>query len=265
MLKNLRWVILQDSAVLMGLYNRNHFIFNNQRDVFDSPLFHDFQNKLLSHIKKNELVKDETIENCLPGVLKKMDETNDAIKNVHETIKTDRENANVDKRKGEASMNKIETKVDRLLNFVSYVGRYTEDNVVMGENTVMTEDTNGICPIGESDIQTEEQSNTITQSQSETQSNIIPYKLPESFPDVASILEHWDTYLDENERKYEFRWRKSFTRTENRRFSRIKKIVEAVKSNILEQGHEAVLPPMEIFYSHKKSLSILCDRLSTHT
>ena len=51
LLKNLRWVILQDSAVLMGCYNRNHFIFNNQRDVFDSPLFNDFQNKLLSHIK----------------------------------------------------------------------------------------------------------------------------------------------------------------------------------------------------------------------
>ena len=107
LLKNLRWVILQDSAVLMGVYKRNHFIFNNQSDMFDSTLFKDFQNKLLSHIKQHESV-NETIENCLPGVLKKMDETNEAIKKLHETIKRPKEDACVGKSKGEASIDKIE-------------------------------------------------------------------------------------------------------------------------------------------------------------
>ena len=88
LLINLRWVILQDSAVLTGLHKRNNFMFNDQRDVIDLTFFKDFQNKLLSHINQHESVKDETIENCLPGVLKKMDETNDAIKKFHETIKT---------------------------------------------------------------------------------------------------------------------------------------------------------------------------------
>ena len=40
------------------------------------------------------------------------------------------------------------------------------------------------------------------------------------------------------------------------------KIVEVVRSNILELGHEEVLPPMEQFYSHNKSLTVLCDRLT---
>ena len=267
LLKNLRWVLLQDSAMLMGCYNRNHFIFHNQRDVFDSPLFTDFQQKLLSHIKKHEVVKDETIENILPGVLKKMDKTNDAIKNINETMKKDREETRVDKNKGEDSMNKLETKVDRLLHFVSYVGRYSEDDVVIGETRVQAEDSNVICPTGESETQIVEQNNTIIQShsQSESESNPLPYKLPESFSDVASILDHWDTYINENELRYDFRWRKSFTRSENRRFSRIKKIVEVVKANILEQGHEAVLPPLEEFYAHKKSLRTLCDTLRGHT
>ena len=45
LLKNLRWVILQDAAVLKGKYNRHHFIFTNQRDVFESSLFLDFQRR----------------------------------------------------------------------------------------------------------------------------------------------------------------------------------------------------------------------------
>ena len=70
LLKNLRWVILQDSAVLIAVYKRNHFIFNHQSDVFDSIYFKDFQIKLQSHIKKHKSMKEETIKNGLPGVLK---------------------------------------------------------------------------------------------------------------------------------------------------------------------------------------------------
>ena len=58
LLKNLRWVILQDAAVLKEQYNRHHFIFTNQRDVFESTLFLDFQRKLLAHIEKTECVED---------------------------------------------------------------------------------------------------------------------------------------------------------------------------------------------------------------
>ena len=35
LLINLRWVILQDTVVLMGLHNHHHFIFHNQRNIFD--------------------------------------------------------------------------------------------------------------------------------------------------------------------------------------------------------------------------------------
>ena len=62
-------MILQDIVVVMAAHKRNHFIFNNQSDMFDSRLFKDFQSKLLSHIKKHESVKDETIDSYLPGVL----------------------------------------------------------------------------------------------------------------------------------------------------------------------------------------------------
>ena len=68
LLKNLRWVILQDTAVLMGIHNRHRFIFQNRRDDFESTLSTDFQAKFLAHIKTRNFLKDESIKNCLPGV-----------------------------------------------------------------------------------------------------------------------------------------------------------------------------------------------------
>ena len=61
------------------------------------------------------------------------------------------------------------------------------------------------------------------------------------FHNVASILEHWDAHIEQKERKFGFRWRKGFTRIENRRFSRIKRIVHVVKVKILDLGHDEVL------------------------
>ena len=81
------------------------------------------------------------------------------------------------------------------------------------------------------------------------------------FPNVDFILEHWDVHVEGKE-KNGLRWRKAFTRIENRRFSRIKRIVHVVKAKILELGHDEVLIPMENFYFHKKSVTVLCDWLT---
>ena len=43
------------------------------------------------------------------------------------------------------------------------------------------------------------------------------------------------------------------------------KIVAVVKSKIVELSHDEVLLPMEQLYSHKKSLTALCDRLTQMT
>ena len=86
------------------------FYLYTSENFFESPLFLDYQRKLLAHIKKIECVEDESIEKCLPGVLKKMDDTNEAIKQINDTLKKDREDAKITKTNGDATINTIEKK-----------------------------------------------------------------------------------------------------------------------------------------------------------
>jgi len=70
LMKNLRWVIIQDSAILLGKYKRKHFIFKKYKSIFESELFLDYQRKMLIHIDSN---KDQdslmaSVEGVLPGV-----------------------------------------------------------------------------------------------------------------------------------------------------------------------------------------------------
>ena len=54
LIKNLRWVILQDAAVMMAKGERNHYIFVKFKHVFDSPAFHDFSIKIMQHLNLKE-------------------------------------------------------------------------------------------------------------------------------------------------------------------------------------------------------------------
>ena len=60
LLKNLRWVILQDSAVLDIVYKRTHF-FNSMTNMFCSDLFKNFAAKISKHIKETDHVKEDTV------------------------------------------------------------------------------------------------------------------------------------------------------------------------------------------------------------
>ena len=95
--------------------------------------------------------------------------------------------------------------MNRLLNFVSYVGRYTEDNGITNQNTVDANDTSVVCATGDEEIFNEETNNTVAQSQQKSSSEFPNYVLPEIFPNVASILEHWDAHIEENKRRFGFR------------------------------------------------------------
>ena len=162
-----------------------------------------------------------------------MGDTNDAIKQITATLKNDREDADIAKTKGEATINNIENKVDRLLNFVTYIGRYTED-AVPDENTVGNNVTNIRGVTQEETINSGETNNSTAQCDPPVQEEspgIIPnYVLPATFLTVSSLLEHWDDHIEQKESRYGFRWRKQFTRIENKRFSRMKRIVNVVKS-----------------------------------
>ena len=50
------------------------------KEVFESDLFKYFTSKILLHIKETDSVNDDTIDTIPPGVLRKMDQTNNAMK-----------------------------------------------------------------------------------------------------------------------------------------------------------------------------------------
>lgn len=252
LLKNLRWVILQDSAVLIAVHRRKHFLFNHMKDVFDSDLFRDFTFKLLQHIKKTDEVKDNTIQHVLPGVLHKFDESKKVQIEVLKSIEEHQKNTSI-----ECIEKTVEVTVDRVVNkrfkhFASYLGKYNEhdfDESLDKQSPVQR--------VGNSPTRAP----VNTAAQNHLSPGIELYVLPSSFPTVESILVHWDECIAGMEQRYQHRWRSHWPISVKRRFSRIKNIVLLVKSKVIAAESNTVLEDIEQFYSRKHSIAALADML----
>ena len=74
MLRNMRWVILQDAAVMLNVDKRQHVLFE-VFSVFKMLLFDEFQIDLLHHMRLKDASETESteIDNILPGVRYRMD------------------------------------------------------------------------------------------------------------------------------------------------------------------------------------------------
>ena len=54
LLKTLRWVILQDIAVITFEYNRTHYIYKQLDKVFESDAFNNYADRIVDHLKLSE-------------------------------------------------------------------------------------------------------------------------------------------------------------------------------------------------------------------
>ena len=84
LLKSLRWVVLQDTAILLGENKRNHYIFRSQPEILASPVFLDFQTKMLAHISftsEND-PNSPCIDTVLPGTNNRLDTYNRNMENI---------------------------------------------------------------------------------------------------------------------------------------------------------------------------------------
>ena len=135
LMKNLRWVIIQDSAILLGKYKRKHFIFKKYKSIFESELFLDYQRKMLIHVTTNK-DKDSfiaSVEGVLPGVKQCLTDQTDAIEkqkvmltkidgdviDLKETIETNNSNDNL-----KSNLNEL------LTNLCNHIGEFgTKMNV----------------------------------------------------------------------------------------------------------------------------------------
>ena len=57
LLKNLRWIILQDAAVLIGVHNRKHSLYDSMSAIFQSKEFKSFTSLMMIHM--NHSTHDE--------------------------------------------------------------------------------------------------------------------------------------------------------------------------------------------------------------
>ena len=250
---NLRWVILQDAAVLMAK-GRKHFIYDHLSEVFGSDLFKDYQVKMMAHLdRQTHNAPDKAkLDTLLPGVNQRLDNNANATSDMHVDLKSDLKT--VIAQNEDMSMDKIE---DTVMNSV---------NSVFGKL--------GRCMAGFDDVEKSDEEylqQEIQQTRNppspspytNVQTGDVPYSVPSKFVSVVSILAHWDTDVEELERANSYKWRIHLTKGERKRFTRMKRVVMGFKAEV-KKGLDAdeVMAKFEAFYTlHKHSVAKLADVL----
>ena len=154
-LKNLRWVLLQDAAILIKVHGRSHCIFNIFEDIFQSELFNDYADKVLQYMDEANDPNDISIENVLPGVLHKFDEQQDSLNHIKDEIKELKDDITRENIKADVS----ENIKDELKLFSKHIGNvfasYGSDDNRNNSNldhAIVTQENNYELEMDENDI-----------------------------------------------------------------------------------------------------------------
>ena len=81
--------MLQYADVFRHLHNRNHFIFDHTRDVFESSSFIDYQTKMLIHLEISSTSDNNTacINSVLPGTVSRLFSIDRGVDTLSQTFK----------------------------------------------------------------------------------------------------------------------------------------------------------------------------------
>ena len=115
------------------------------------------------------------------------------------------------------------------------------------------------------EIQIEERTTQIVNHSTEIWTDVIStdknYTIPKYFASVECMREHWDTTVDDREKRNGSKWRKHLSSAERKIFTRLKRVVIAFKMELLTSRNQyATIEEFESFYSsHDKSLAKLAD------
>ena len=91
LLKNLRWVILQDAAVMIGKGKRTHYVYDEMfKEVFHSDAFKDYTSKMLNHLSVQEKMDPNELgtltETVLPYVNGNLLNVNMTLNSMDDTV-----------------------------------------------------------------------------------------------------------------------------------------------------------------------------------
>ena len=218
LLKNLRWVILQDAAVLIGVHNRKHSLYESMPEIFQSKEFKSFTSKMMSYInhstcdEKNEIL----IERVLPGINSKISNQTTAINSLEKVTNSLEKVIMNSDNDSNNNFNNIE---HSLRAFCEHIGKFPDFNnnekkklILQNKgNDMITQQTKVNDVIETPHMKIHDKPNK-------------PYlSIPKKFSNVAQILLFWNENNFEMENK---KYRKQFTQNEKQRIYRISQVIK---------------------------------------
>ena len=299
LMESLRWVILQDAAVMLSEH-REHYIFTHNPEIFNSSSFRDFQTKLLLHIEdhKRDDRFNATLDSVLPGVHNRLDNqifatqasnakmnmmqssirgvirNYEDFKEMYVTEKGEQmDEVNTSIRKGFEDVKNSMGNVFRgeVNAFVEHMGSYpmTQTPIGLLENAKTTVDL--LKDAGANDESTHNQlmirdEDPFPKTKQSTSSvkakkTVQLYEMPKHFPTFVSMTVHWHQVVKEHESTGYKVWRNHLTASEKKRFQRFSRVINAYKK-VLSSGVPVLEAEnqFETYYSeHNHSLAKLSD------
>ena len=237
MLKNLRWIILQDAAVLIGVHNRKHSLFDFMPEIFNSKEFKSFTSLMINHLNhsKYDEANEIVIERVLPGINSKISNQTKAIVSLEKTI-----------------IDKASSNVSTMENSIRSLGQYISEFPGF-QNIEAKKISNALSSYNNINDTKVVNNNLITEQNIE-----LRILIPIGFPNFGQMLLFWNT----NEQKFlDKKYYKLYNKNEKQRVYRIKQIIKTFHEQSVKNNVDITISKFEKFYKdNNKSVYKLLEK-----
>ena len=292
LLKNLRWVIIQDCAILIGKHNRTHIFFDMRADIFNSELFKEYTQLLIAHVETVRAGFDVNIAQVLPGVLERMQaQTKATQENTKVTKELHRDVLNYQQENSASVIgNKVNNAVhSSFVKFATHIGQsltnYSQEQDLTTQNEDEEHDAYvAINDFGEyeeidnetlqiEDMMRDEEmetgmtvdattvnentmlldpSTTAATVTQEESTMLLNTDINQTFETIQSIKDYWDSVIVIKDTVSK-KWRKGWNTKERKILSRLKKIVSKINKKIEDgEDKDMVISQYETYFSTNK-------------
>ena len=297
-LDSLRWVILQDAAVLIS-EGRDHYIYKTNPHIFMSPTFLDYETKLLAHIERHKCDQrfNAILDSVLPGVHERLDNQNFALNHqsgkleimssrIHGVMKNyeDFRTMYLEEKKEQedkitsvikAGMCDVKDSIGNMMEshvkgLCQHIGNYDLGQHISPPLLTANESVNyniaGAIENSENSLQIQMSQQLVPNDLSRTNGVLVeePYKIPKFFTSFKSMMTHWYNVVRNRNDNEDKSWRKHLSAAEKKRFQRLARVFKAFKKMLTEgitmSSAESTFE--DYFQSNKKSLALLSDKFS---
>ena len=274
LLSNLRWVLLQDAAILIKTHGRTHAMFQHNPEIFNCELFHDYATDLHNHIDEATDPNDINIETLLPGVLQKFDDIVEIQNEMKENISSLKTELTVDKigQEFDCKMKSFSNVIANAVScassaasnvLTSYAGNaitqsQVTDLVITPNNDTCVQPQQQLItqsPDGENNVLVDGMDSQVRGNTGNTNDIAGEYEIPVNFDTVQDMVDHWQISVLPRLSIHKSNWRKHLSKKDNRKYSRLKKVIDSIDNMVSKgAGREDVMDKFENYYANNKKV-----------